>query len=77
MKPKGIRRVLIGFGALVAWAGLWASPAQAAFRCQSYNVHSCDDYSCWIQHSSYCFDTVTGDIYSEVWGDPDCWDKFP
>ena len=70
------RRVFVGAGALATVVGLWASPAQAAFKCSSYNFHWCDDYECCTQHCAYCYDTVTGDIYSEVWGDPDCVPKF-
>lgn len=64
-------RVLFG-AALGAVVVLASTPADAALKCTSYNVHSCDDYDCWTQHCAYCYDTVTGAIYSEVWGDPDC-----
>jgi len=80
MKPRWsrrIRRVLVAVATLAGWVGLWAPPAEAAIQCRSYDVRSCDAYTCWSQHCAYCFDTVTGEIYSEVWGEPDCWDKFP
>jgi hypothetical protein len=71
-----LKRVHLLFAvlALIMGLGLWPPLAQAAFSCYSTNSKTCGLYMCCNTHCSTCYDTVTGDVYSSVCGEPDCWD---
>lgn len=71
-KMRSVHKVVVVAAILAAFSGLLPSPAQAGFKCTSTNYHWCGDYVCCTQHCAWCYNTDTGEIYSYVCGDPDC-----